>query len=48
MAVKLKKKNYEINTMLSLSESKIKRVIDLQNVSEHFNVEILNKLQLYE
>jgi len=41
---------YEINNYItiSLSELRMKRVIDLQNVSERFNVKILNNLQLFE
>jgi hypothetical protein len=41
---------YKINNyiVLSLSESRMKRVIDLHNVSERFNAKILNNLQLYE
>ena len=49
MIVKIKNLHfYEINITLSLSESKMKKVIHIQKVSEHFNVEILNNLQLYE
>ena len=33
---------------LSLSESKIKTAVDLQNVLENFSIEILNNLKLNE
>jgi hypothetical protein len=40
---------YKINNYITLSwsASKTKRLNDLQNVSEHFNVEMPNNLQLY-
>jgi hypothetical protein len=33
---------------LSLAESKMKTLVDHQNVSENFSVEILSNLKLYE